>query len=379
MALSDSFVNIAKNAAAGAATGFVSSALGGSNASRGKGSLPPGANPDKIFSKQLVPDMGRPKLLSFPSDLSMSERNMNYILFTTYKSTPGKFKPISKAEREMLSDLKREMGDTKFNELTGKTAGIAKLNKEINAGGRKATNSLQLKNFSSTASDVTIALYMPQTVQTSYNMDYQDAEIGAMSNAIYDFIKDIQAGKGLATSATEAGPTLGMAAIKMGVGVLDTALPGAKALVGIEMGAVMVPRTEVMFQGIGRREFSFTFTFMPKSEDEANEVYEIIKVFKSSMTPNFNDAKNIRVLNMPDMFGITYMHNGNVPNDYLHKIGRCFLQGMDVSYGGEKYSTFRSGKIPFGGGKGAPPTKSTMTLKFKEVEVVDREKIEDNY
>ena len=35
-------------------------------------------------------------------------------------------------------------------------------------------------------------------------------------------------------------------------------------------------------------------------------------------------------MNMPDMFGITYMHNGNVPNDYLHKIGRCFLQGMDV-------------------------------------------------
>lgn len=41
MALSDSFVNIAKNAAASSATGFVSSVLGGSSASRGKGSLPP--------------------------------------------------------------------------------------------------------------------------------------------------------------------------------------------------------------------------------------------------------------------------------------------------------------------------------------------------
>lgn len=369
MALSDSFVNIAKNAAAGAATGFVSSALGGSNASRGKGSLPPGANPDKIFRKQLAPDIGKPKLLSFPSDLSLSERNMNYILFTTYKSIPGKFGKIGDQpviHLESVDDLSTDAAD--------------EINEKINAGGRKATNSLHLKNFSSTASDVTIALYMPQTVQTSYNMDYQDAEIGAMSNAIYDFIKDIQAGNSISDAASAAGPTLGSAAIKMGIGVLDTALPGAKALAGIEMGAVMVPRTEVMFQGIGRREFSFTFTFMPKSEDEANEVYEIIKVFKSSMTPNFNDAKNIRVLNMPDMFGITYMRNGNVPNDYLHKIGRCFLQGMDVSYGGEKYSTFRSGKIPFGGGKGAPPTKSTITLKFKEVEVVDREKIvKENY
>lgn len=371
MALSDSFVNIAKNAAASSATGFVSSVLGGSSASRGKGSLPPGANPDKIFSKQLVPDMGRPKLLSFPSDLSMSERNMNYILFTTYKSTPGKFEKIGNQATAML-------GGMDIDELS--TDAADEINEKINAGGRKATNSLHLKNFSTTASDVTIALYMPQTVQTSYNMDYQDAEIGAMSNAIYDFIKDIQAGNSISNAAAAAGPTLGSAALKLGVATLDTALPGAKALVGIEMGAVMVPRTEVMFQGIGRREFSFTFTFMPKSEDEANEVYEIIKVFKSSMTPNFNDAKNIRVLNMPDMFGITYMHNGNVPNDYLHKIGRCFLQGMDVSYGGEKYSTFRSGKIPFSKDKGAPPTKSTMTLKFKEVEVVDRRKIEeDNY
>ena len=371
MALSDSFVNIAKNAAAGAATGFVSSALGGSNASRGKGSLPPGANPDKVFKKQLVPDIGRPKLLSFPSDLSMSERNMNYILFTTYKSTPGKFKPagsLAKLDEAALESLEREMDPKEFKKLVA--------NSNVDA---RDTRSLQMKNFSTTKSDVTVALYMPQTVQTSYNMDYQDAEIGAMSNAIYDFIKDIQAGNSISDAAGAAGTPLGSAAIKMGIGVLDTALPGAKALVGIEMGAVMVPRTEVMFQGIGRREFTFTFTFMPKSEDEANEVYEIIKTFKTAMTPDFNDNKNIRVMNMPDMFGITYMHNGNVPNDYLHKIGRCFLQGMDVSYGGEKYSTFRSGKIPFGGGKGAPPTKSTMTLKFKEVEVVDREKIEDNY
>ena len=371
MALSDSFVNIAKNAAASAASGFVSSALGGSNASRGKGSLPPGANPNKIFSKQLEPDIGRPKLLSFPSDLSMSERNMNYILFTTYKSTPGKFKPagsLAKLDGAALESLEREMDPKEFKKLVA--------NSNVDA---RDVRSLQLKNFSTTKSDVTVALYMPQTVQTSYNMDYRDAEIGAMSNAIYDFIKDIQAGNSISDAAGAAGTPLGMAALKMGIGVLDTALPGTKALAGIEMGAVMVPRTEVMFQGIGRREFSFTFTFMPKSEDEANEVYQIIKTFKTAMTPDFNDNKNIRVMNMPDMFEIKFMHNGAVPNDYLHKVGRCFLQGMDVSYGGDRYSTFRSSKIPFGGGKGAPPTKSTITLKFKEVEVVDRAKVEDGF
>ena len=53
--------------------------------------------------------------------------------------------------------------------------------------------------------------------------------------------------------------------------VLDTVAPGATALLALEKGAVRTPKMELMFEGIGRREFSYEFTFIPKDEAEAEQ------------------------------------------------------------------------------------------------------------
>ena len=50
--------------------------------------------------------------------------------------------------------------------------------------------------------------------------------------------------------------------------ILDTVAPGATALLALEKGAIRTPRMELMFEGIGRREFSFEFTFIPKDEEK---------------------------------------------------------------------------------------------------------------
>ena len=42
---------------------------------------------------------------------------------------------------------------------------------------------------------------------------------------------------------------------------LDTLAPGARALQQIDSGKVITPRMEMMFEGVGRRNFSFTFCF----------------------------------------------------------------------------------------------------------------------
>ena len=64
--------------------------------------------------------------------------------------------------------------------------------------------------------------------------------------------------------------------------MLDFAAKGAQALAQSEMGKIMAPRMEIMFEGMGRRDFSFTFNFIPKSAQEAKIVEKrmIYKLFQ---------------------------------------------------------------------------------------------------
>ena len=162
-----------------------------------------------------------------------------------------------------------------------------------------------------------------------------------MRLVIYSFIKDVQAGASWDQAAKQNAGPVGTGLTRMGLGFLDAAIPGTKDLVAMERGTIIAPRTEVMFQGISKRTFSFSFTFIPKSEDETKTIDKIIYEFKRAMTPAFkNEATgNVRELNFPEMFSIAYMHQ-NVENQYINKIGRCFLESCDVSFGGERFVTF---------------------------------------
>ena len=63
----------------------------------------------------------------------------------------------------------------------------------------------------------------------------------------------------------------------------------------------------------------------------------------------------------------------NSQNQYINKIGKCYLKTMDVSYGGEKFVTYNADK------EGAPPQKTTISLSFQELEIMDRTLVEAGY
>jgi hypothetical protein len=81
-------------------------------------------------------------------------------------------------------------------------------------------------------------------------------------------------------------------------------------------------------------------------------------------------AANSRRLVVPNTFNIQYMYVNKV-NQYLHQIGECVLESMNVSYGGDRYKTFTANS------KGAPPVETTMTLSFKEFHFLTRSDIEE--
>ena len=124
---------------------------------------------------------------------------------------------------------------------------------------------------------------------------------------------------------------------------------------------------ELAFKGIPKREFSYEFKMMPKSAAEAAMAEKIVKKFKTMMLPEIKDASAMR-LTMPATFDIQYMHVGQ-ENSHLNKIGTCVLTNMDVKYGGDKYKTY----------KDAVPMETSMTLNFKELDLVTREKAEEGF
>ena len=356
MALRDGFVNIAT----GQAAKFVNSVLG--NSSRGSGKERyPAPTPNKPTN---------PNILLYPSDISTNVRAANYILFTLFKVTPGKFK----ASRADLADA----GDSPTASAEQEKA--FRFGRAVNLlESSQGAQSLILKSQTLTESKTTIGLYMPATVNASYNMDYADSTIGAVTEVIHSFLKEIQSGTSMSQAFLNAGSNASPMVMHAGLGVLDRLLPGTQDLAALERGSIIVPRIEVMFKGISRRKFSFDFTFMPKSDTESDTVDDIIKTFKLGMTPEFKLQKTTREMTFPDIFGIAYMHM-DTQNSYLHKIGKCFLESVDVTYGGDKFQTFNP-KTKQGRriGEGAPPTKVTMKLSFREIEIMDKQKIQDGY
>ncbi len=338
------------------------------------------AQTDKKQGINPAPKGSLEQYLQYPSDIGTSAQKANYILFTTYKRTPAKMdfsKDPKIAEMTAVADSVEGVDQKGAAEIRDK---IEKRKKRLYTAHGAETlkrtpgdTSLHMRQ-GHTKSGTTIALYMPPSVNAKYNIPYDDKPIGFMSEAIYSFIKDVQAGASWDQAAKQNAGPVGTGLTRMGLGFLDAAIPGTKDLAAMERGTIIAPRTEVMFQGISKRTFSFSFTFIPKSEDETKTIDKIIYEFKRAMTPAFkNEATgNVRELNFPEMFSIAYMHQ-NVENQYINKIGRCFLESCDVSYGGERFVTFEPNE------KGAPPNKITMALGFREIEIVDQAKIDKGF
>ena len=70
----------------------------------------------------------------------------------------------------------------------------------------------------------------------------------------------------------------------------------------------------------------------------------------------------------PSTFDIAYYFNGT-ENSNINKISTCVLEDLAVDYGGQGFNTFNDGM----------PTEVNLSLKFRELEVLTRERIEKGY
>jgi len=223
-----------------------------------------------------------------------------------------------------------------------------------------------------------ISLYMPATVGLQQESKYGEAEIGASVATAIASYKGYNEGQGFLNTIGTTSGALGSAISETGANALKSALDagaaGAKASQEIANGKVFNNRMEVVFEGISRREFSFTFKMMPKSQNEALMVRQIVNQFRFYMAPSFDGAPSTsRTFIVPATFDIEYHYSGGV-NSFLNKISTSVLKTCNVTYGGERVQFFKPIQ-----GDGASPVETQIELNFQELEVITREKINEGF
>lgn len=205
-----------------------------------------------------------------------------------------------------------------------------------------------------------ITLYMPNQIQVSQKANYGEAEIGllvagaiASYNTVSGGLGNIDLGSVADTLKKEGGNTVAKALEGAGA-------TGAVAARAIASGETTNNRTEMKFEGIDRRSFQFTFRLLPRSPEEASAIQEIVTLFRYHSMPGFTDDMLGRTLKAPSTFDIQYY-----PEEHLHKIGTSALEAVDVKFGGDRPQFFKDNQ----------PTETELTLTFKELDIVTKEKV----
>jgi hypothetical protein len=190
---------------------------------------------------------------------------------------------------------------------------------------------------STTQTKATIQLLMPDSLQFGYQVQYDKLSVGDAAGSIVPLVGTI------ARAITS----------------------GAGKLALNKLGYAFNPQEQQIFEGIEFREYEMTFTFTPISEQEANIVKQIIKTFRKHAAPTVVNKLAGFFFNPPSVFDVSFFYNGQ-PNYNLNAIRRSVITNIEVDYAPNGWSAFRNGA----------PVQTTMTISFRETELVDRTSIE---
>ena len=243
-----------------------------------------------------------------------------------------------------------------------------------------------------------VVLYMPpDALKTSYSQSIGDVEMGGFIALAGADMKD--AGAQMAAGSLK-GTLAAVGALKgkvEGADKINVLADMGKAAVGGALtkfagtqggqavskatGQILNPHKAVVYQGPGGfRTFSFTFILVPKSADEAKEIFNIVKFFKKRMHPGTGTGAGINslssvTLTYPDEFEIKYhINNKEVDgSDYtkpLFKIKNCFMESFAVDYTTSSLVSFMDD---------SQPVTTTISMSFKETQLLTKKDIDAGY
>lgn len=230
-----------------------------------------------------------------------------------------------------------------------------------------------------------IGLYMPPSIKVNYGAQWEEMQMTASQYmdlaADAEKITDISGSfDAIKNGAANGGGISG--ALK---GMIDSAT-GVLAARGItnaidsqfgsnfgqqlekQIGVTVNPHMALLFKGVSFREFQFDFVFMARTEEESESIRKIIKCFKAAMHPANNSKLGSRYWTYPYNFDI-YLFSPS--HKYMFNIATSVITNMNVDYNGSGYPAFFKNT--------GAPVQINMSVQFKELEVLTRERVLQDY
>lgn len=302
---------------------------------------------------------------------SASQQNYN-----TLASQGGVYQPVASGQNTATA-VALNTGVTAFNE--GLEPGAKAL--VSGAAGAALLTTLNLQP-QLTRIKQSISIYMPETVATTYSHEWgtvsateaggnigKYAQIGGTFSGLGGELKDIAktAYSNLFTSnpnksfnsaqSAELGSDLVQSTGGLGQGFTDLQLR--------YQGKAINPHVEMMFKQTQNRQYSFIFHFVPRSQQEAVAIYNIIKTFKAFAAPEVSNEAGGRYFIPPAQFDISFFFMQQ-ENPSIAKISTCALTQISVNYSGAgTWTTFNDGS----------PLRIDLDLQFTEMDIITRELI----
>ena len=292
----------------------------------------------------------------YPRDLGSATRG-HWIQFVINEIQPTQYD-----EQKIASILKgggesetAPQGDQSLLDKTKSTVmkGVETVQRGVNAAIEAGSQVAERSNLSLKPRKeriaATIGLYMPDGVSFTNQASYGEV-------TLLEIAKD-------AANAARSLPLVGKFAGALTAGMdLATSNAGRLTLQATQ-GLAINPGQQLLFDGIDFRTYSLSFTFTPYSREEAETVKNIIKLFRTHAAPRISDSGMFFI--PPSTFNLAFYKDGNI-NTNITAVGESVIESIEVNYTPNGWSAHTDGA----------PVQTTLTMSFKEIELVDRKKIE---
>jgi len=303
-----------------------------------------------IFAKleRVETPAGTIATMQYPLEVG-TEVMQNFILLTAYSDQPSKFETTVKASSKkgnLFGAISAGLGGTPGSivNAAGSLFDLAGFNARKSRSNESFAASTRLAGNVARSPQESIALYIPGGVEVSMSAEYEMVEserrgfAGMLGGALKSAMK----------------------------GVGDFFTPGGQQSRLLKTGKAKNPNKEVSFKEIKERSFTFEYTFVPKSAEETDMVYQIIRTCRWHSHPELDGATSFKV---PSEFEIQFFINGN-ENPYIPRLRRLVCTKFDITYGDE------NGFVSFEDGA---PVYITVSMGFQEVEPLHRGHIEAGF
>lgn len=226
-----------------------------------------------------------------------------------------------------------------------------------------------------------IILPIPANLSAGYGANWGDVDLGIAGKALAD--PGTAAGQALAAVVEGDTARAGSAASRIDLAAAAKAVAptivrnlvsaigettGVKALEAaqLNLGKAINPHQAVLFQGVGFRNHTFAYKFIARSKAESDEIRDIINIFKYTMHPDV--ALNGNVFTFPNEWLIQFSKS---IRNYMYDFLPCVLTGFTATYNGQGIPVFFD--------QTGAPVQIDISLTFKEVEILTKERLRKEF